>query len=82
LLPNLEPGDILVAWNIGPLWTPLFPRLGGLILEGGAVGQHAAATAREYGLPAVVGVRHATRRLSEGVRVSIDGTQGLVTIHE
>jgi rifampicin phosphotransferase len=81
LLPNLEPGDILVASNIGPLWTPIFPRLGGLILESGSVGQHAAATAREYGIPAVVGVKHATKRLSEGGWVSIDGTLGLVTIH-
>jgi pyruvate,water dikinase len=81
-LPNLESGDILVASNIGPLWTPIFPMLGGLILETGAVGQHAAATAREYGVPAVVGVKRALQRIPDGAWVSLDGTAGTVELAE
>lgn len=79
-LPELAPGAILVAENIGPLWTPIFPRLGGLVLEGGAVSQHAAATAREYGVPAVVGVKDARRRIPDGAWITVDGTTGLVEL--
>jgi pyruvate,water dikinase len=79
-LPNFEAGDILVTHNVGPLWTPIFPMLGGLILESGAIGQHAAATAREYGIPAVVNVKHATQRIPQGAWVTIDGTAGTVEL--
>ncbi|MFN8488186.1 MAG: PEP/pyruvate-binding domain-containing protein [Caldilineaceae bacterium] len=77
-LPELAPGAILVAENIGPLWTPLFPRLGGLVLEGGAMGQHAAATAREYGVPAVIRVKNARQRIPDGAWITLDGTTGIV----
>ena len=79
-LPDLAPGAILVAENIGPLWTPIFPRLGGLVLEGGAVSQHAAATAREYGIPAVVNVKDARRRIPDGAWITVDGTTGIVEL--
>lgn len=80
LLPSLEPGDILVTTNVGPLWIPIFPILGGLILEGGAVGQHAAATAREYNIPAVVNVKQATRRIPDGAWLTVDGTTGTIEL--
>ncbi len=50
-LPDLSPGEVLVAENVGPRWAPLIPILGGLVLDGGAVGQHHAIMAREYGVP-------------------------------
>ncbi len=75
---EIQPGEILVAVNAGPLWTPFFPILGGLILEEGSLGQHAAVTAREYGIPTVIHVRQATRRLATGEQVLVDGTEGVV----
>jgi pyruvate,water dikinase len=81
-LPDLSPGDILVAENAGPLWTPFFPMLGGLVLEKGSLGQHAAATAREYGLPAVIGIQDAGRRIAEGAWIVLDGAAGHVEFGE
>ena len=65
-LPDVAPGEILVAEGAGPAWTPLFPMLGGLILEHGALFSHAATTAREYGIPAVINVKDATLRIPDG----------------
>jgi rifampicin phosphotransferase len=79
-LPTLAPGDVLVAVNAGPLWTPLFPILGGLVLESGSLGQHAAVTAREYGVPAVIDCRRATLQIPNGAVVQVDGQAGVVTI--
>jgi phosphohistidine swiveling domain-containing protein len=80
LLPDLSPGDVLVAENMGPRWTPLLPILGGLVLDGGALGQHHAITAREYGVPAVIGTRNATRLVPDGTWVTVDGTAGIVEV--
>ncbi|MBL8057799.1 MAG: hypothetical protein JNK29_13940, partial [Anaerolineales bacterium] len=77
-LSDFRPGEVLVAGDAGPLWTPVFPALAGLILDGGHVGQHAAITAREFGLPAVFGAREATRRIPEGAWVTLDGARGTV----
>jgi pyruvate,water dikinase len=82
LLPELSAGEVLVAENMGPRWTPLIPTLGALVLDGGAVGQHHAITAREYGVPAVVGARNATRRIPEGAWVIVDGTTGVVEVQD
>jgi pyruvate,water dikinase len=79
-LPELEAGAILVAQNAGPLWTPYFPQLGGLVLEEGSLGQHAAATAREYGIPAVIRCRQATRLIANGDWIKLDGATGSVAI--
>ena len=79
-LQEIERGAILVASNVGPLWTPLFPLLGGLILESGSVGQHAATTAREYGIPAVVNVKRAVQRIPNGAWVTIDGATGTIEV--
>ena len=79
-LSTLTPGDILVTPNVGPRWTPLLPILGGLVLDSGSVGQHAAATAREYGLPAVIATGNATQRVKNGDWLTVDGTAGIVTL--
>lgn len=79
-LPHFEQGDILVARNIGPRLTPLFPLLGGLVLDSGSVGQHAAVTAREYGIPAVIATGDATKRIADGSCVQVDGTSGVVQL--
>jgi phosphohistidine swiveling domain-containing protein len=80
-IPDLSPGDVLVAENVAPLWTPLLPVLGALVLDTGGLGQHAAATAREHGIPAVCDTLVATQRIPDGAQVTVDGTQGTVDIH-
>jgi pyruvate,water dikinase len=79
-LPLVEPGDVLVAENAGPRWTPLFPILGALVLDDGVLTQHAATTAREYGLPAVIRTMCATSRIVDGDWVVVDGTAGTVEV--
>lgn len=76
--PDVERGDILVARNAGPDWTPIFPLLGGLVLDAGAVFQHAALVAREYGIPAVLMTTSATSVLRDGQIVTVDGSAGTV----
>lgn len=80
LVPAVEPGDVLVAANAGPMWTPMFPVLGGLVLDAGEVFQHAALVAREYRVPAVIQTRIATQVLRDGQLVLVDGTAGLVEL--
>ena len=79
-LLELKRGDILIAHNVGPRWTPIFPLLGGLVLETGSVGQHAAVTAREYGIVAVIATGDAARRIPDRSLVFVDGTSGIVRI--
>jgi phosphohistidine swiveling domain-containing protein len=78
LVPDLKPGEILVANNAGPLWTPLFPVIGGLVLDGGAVLLHAATVAREYKIPAVIQTNIATEAIRDGQTITVDGTNGIV----
>lgn len=75
---HLEPGEILVAPSTDPGWTPLFLTAGGLVMEMGGPNSHGAVVAREYGIPAVVGVPDATLRLSTGQRIRVDGSAGTV----
>ena len=77
---DLEPGDILVTAYTDPSWTPLFVAIGGLVTEVGGLMTHGAVIAREYGLPAVVGVEHATRLIGDGQRIRVHGTDGYVEI--
>jgi len=77
---DLEPGDILVTAYTDPSWTPLFVAIGGLVTEVGGLMTHGAVIAREYGLPAVVGVEHATRLIRDGQRIRVHGTDGYVEI--
>ncbi len=75
---RLEPGEILVVPSTDPGWTPLFMTAGALVMEMGGVISHGAVVAREYGIPAVVGVPDATTRLRTGQRVTVDGAAGTV----
>jgi phosphohistidine swiveling domain-containing protein len=77
---SLAPGEILVCPGTDPAWTPLFLVAGGLVTEVGGLMTHGAVVAREYGIPAVVGVTGATTRLVSGQRVRVDGTGGRVTV--
>jgi pyruvate,water dikinase len=75
---RLEPGEILVAPSTDPGWTPLFLTAGGLVMEMGGAMSHGAVVAREYGIPAVVGVPDATDRIVTGERITVDGSAGTV----
>ncbi|MEU4244922.1 rifamycin-inactivating phosphotransferase [Actinoplanes sp. NPDC026619] len=77
---DLEAGDILVTAYTDPSWTPLFVAVAGLVTEVGGLMTHGAVIAREYGLPAVVGVPEATRLIRDGQRIRIHGTDGYVEI--
>ncbi|TCL76949.1 phosphoenolpyruvate synthase [Hydrogenispora ethanolica] len=79
---RMDKGDILVAPYTDPGWTPLFPLAAGLVTEVGGLMTHGSVVAREYGIPAVVGVDNATRRIRDGQRIRVDGTRGLVEILE
>ncbi len=75
---RLEPGEVLVAPSTDPGWTPLFLTAGALVMEMGGMMSHGAVVAREYGIPAVVGVPDATGRIATGERVTVDGSAGTV----
>ncbi len=77
---EFEPGDILVTAFTDPSWTPVFVAIEGLVTEVGGLMTHGAVIAREYGLPAVVGVEHATRLISDGQRIRVHGTDGFVEL--
>ncbi|MBX3001604.1 MAG: hypothetical protein KF893_23985 [Caldilineaceae bacterium] len=77
---NLLPGEILVCPGTDPAWTPLFLAAAGLVMEVGGLMTHGSVVAREYGIPAVVGVDRATERLKTGQRVRIDGSTGQITL--
>ncbi|MFH8989331.1 rifamycin-inactivating phosphotransferase [Streptomyces sp. NPDC017940] len=77
---DLEAGDILVTAFTDPSWSPLFVGIAGLVTEVGGLMTHGAVIAREYGLPAVVGVEQATRLIRDGQRIRVHGTEGYVGI--
>ncbi|MFF3950097.1 rifamycin-inactivating phosphotransferase [Streptomyces sp. NPDC001902] len=77
---ELEAGDILVTTFTDPSWSPLFVGIAGLVTEVGGLMTHGAVIAREYGLPAVVGVEQATRLIRDGQRIRVHGTDGYVEI--
>lgn len=77
---DLEAGDILVTTFTDPSWSPLFVGIAGLVTEVGGLMTHGAVIAREYGLPAVVGVEQATRLIRDGQRIRVHGTDGYVEI--
>ncbi|MFF6982044.1 rifamycin-inactivating phosphotransferase [Streptomyces sp. NPDC008343] len=77
---DLEAGDILVTPFTDPSWSPLFVGIAGLVTEVGGLMTHGAVIAREYGLPAVVGVEQATRLIRDGHRIRVHGTDGYVEI--
>jgi pyruvate,water dikinase len=77
---DLRPGEILVAPSTDPGWTPLFLTAGGLVMEMGGAMSHGSVVAREYGIPAVVGVPDATERIVTGQGITVDGSRGTVAI--
>ncbi|MBO1511039.1 phosphoenolpyruvate synthase [Metabacillus bambusae] len=77
---DLEDGDILVTLYTDPSWTPLFVSIKGLVTEVGGLMTHGAVIAREYGLPAVVGVENATKLIKDGQRIRVHGTEGYIEI--
>ncbi|MDR0344542.1 MAG: phosphoenolpyruvate synthase [Nocardiopsaceae bacterium] len=77
---DLGPGDILVTACTDPSWSPLFVAITGLVTEVGGLMTHGAVIAREYGLPAVVGVEHATRLIRDGQRIRVHGTDGYIEL--
>jgi phosphoenolpyruvate synthase/pyruvate phosphate dikinase len=81
-LPKIKQGEIMVTSNTDPGWTPVFPKLGGLITETGGILSHGAVVSREYNIPAVTAVRDATRILKTGQKITVNGNDGVVTIME
>jgi pyruvate,water dikinase len=77
---QLVPGEILVCPGTDPAWTPLFMAAGGLVTEVGGMMTHGSVVAREYGIPAVVGVHQATQRLKNGQKIRLDGTAGKIIV--
>jgi pyruvate,water dikinase len=79
---HLEPGEILVAPSTDPGWTPLFLTAGGLVMEMGGAMSHGAVVAREYGIPAIVGVPDATERIASGDQITVDGSSGSIAFEK
>ena len=79
---KMEPGSILVAPNTTPAWTQLFAHAAGLVTDMGSILAHGSIVAREYGIPAVLGVGNGTVRIKHGQSITIDGDAGSVTLHE
>jgi pyruvate,water dikinase len=77
---QLLPGEIMVCPGTDPSWTPLFLAAGGLVMEVGGMMTHGAVVAREYGIPAVVGVHQATTRLTTGQLIRLDGSSGKIDV--
>ena len=77
---RLQPGEVLVTRAILPPWTPLFATAAAVITEVGGILSHSAIMAREYGIPAVLGVANATTLLVDGQAVEVDGSAGLVRL--
>ena len=77
---HLEPGEILVTPSTDPGWTPLFLTAGGLVMEMGGANSHGAVVAREYGIPAVVGLPDATLRITTGQQITVHGVTGIVEL--
>ena len=75
---RMKRGAILVAEATDPSWTPLFTLASGVIVEVGGILSHASTIAREYGLPALANVRHATKRLKTGERIKLDAVRGVI----
>ena len=77
---QMKPNSILVCPLTTPAWTQLFPHAIGLVTDIGSILAHGSIVAREYGIPAVLGVGDATQRIKSGQKISIDGDRGLATL--
>jgi rifampicin phosphotransferase len=79
-IADLQPGEILVAPQTDPSWTPLFLVASGVVVDVGAMGSHAMIVSRELGIPCAAGVTDATRRIPTGTTVRVDGSTGTVRV--
>jgi pyruvate,water dikinase len=79
-IAEFQPGEILVAPQTDPSWTPLFMVSGAVVVDTGAMGSHAMIVSRELGIPCAAGVTEATRRIPTGATVEVDGSTGTVTV--
>lgn len=77
--PRVQPGEVVICPHTSPAWTPLFALAAGVITETGGTLSHAAIVAREYGIPAVLGVQRATTVIKNGEQITLNGTAGTVT---
>jgi pyruvate,water dikinase len=77
---DFEPGDILVAPQTDPSWTPLFMVASAVVVGVGAMMSHAMIVSRELGIPCVAGIENVTTLIADGALVEIDGAAGTVTI--
>lgn len=78
---DLEPGEVLIAPLTDPGWTPIFTSAEAVVVNVGSTMSHAAIVSRELGIPCVLGVKDATKRIKDGTVVTVDGAAGTVTIH-
>lgn len=78
---DLEPGEVLVAPFTDPGWTPLFTSAEAVVVNVGSPMSHAAIVSRELGIPCVLGVKNATKRIADGMRITVDGAAGTVVVH-
>ena len=78
--PRMRPGDVLVAVNTTPAWTPLFALASAVVTDIGGPLSHSSIVAREYGIPAVMATETATRRIRTGQMITVDGTNGTVAL--
>jgi phosphoenolpyruvate synthase/pyruvate phosphate dikinase len=76
----VQAGEILVCQMTNPAWVVLFTKIGGLVTDAGGVASHPAVVAREFAIPAVVGTSFATRRITTGDRVRVNGSSGVVEV--
>ncbi|MHA1386909.1 MAG: PEP/pyruvate-binding domain-containing protein [Candidatus Thorarchaeota archaeon] len=81
-IPTVKAGEIVVVSRTDPGWTPVFSKIGGLITESGGVLSHGAVVSREFGIPAVTNVRNACSVFENGQKVTLDGSEGIVVLHE
>jgi phosphoenolpyruvate synthase/pyruvate phosphate dikinase len=75
---DMRPGDVLICRTTDPAWTPLFAEASAVVTETGGLLSHAAIVAREYGIPAVLGIADALTRVTAGTTLVVDGTSGTV----
>jgi pyruvate,water dikinase len=76
----MQPGDVLVAVTTTPAWTPLFATASAVVTDIGGPLSHSSIVAREYGIPAVMAARTATRQIETGQTITVDGSAGTVTL--